>query len=113
MARFFARNLNQTATLWTLNGVDSAGDPTWDSASPRTISVRWEERNDMFINQGGEQEASVSMVVTAEDVSLGDYLFLGTSVAADPKLVDGAYAIKVVEKFPDRKARNFFRRCRL
>ena len=113
MARFFERNLNQTATVWTVNDVDSAGDPTYDSASPRTVACRWEQRNDLFINQGGEQEASVSMVVIAEDLNLGDYLFLGTSVGADPRLVDGAYAIKVAEKIPTRKATAFFRRYRL
>lgn len=113
MARFFERNLKQTATVWTVSGVDSAGDPSFDSASPRTISVRWEDRVDMFINQQGEQEASRSIVVVTESFKVGDFLFLGTSVAADPDGVVGAYQIKQYEEVPDKQGKAFLRRCRL
>lgn len=67
----------------------------------------------MFINQQGEQEASRSIVVVTEELKVGDYLFFGTSVEANPDNVESAYQIKQYESVPDKQGKSFLRRCRL
>lgn len=111
MARFFERNLPQTATVWTATTVDSAGDSSYDP--PRTISVRWEDRTDLLVQEEGEQITSLGIVITPEDLTVGDYLFLGTSISADPRGVDGAFQIKSFKKIPTRSGKAFLRRYTL
>jgi hypothetical protein len=67
----------------------------------------------MLFQQDGEQEVSVGMVVVAEDLAVGDYMFLGTSIASSPIDLEGAYQVKDFQKIPTRNGKNFFRRCRL
>lgn len=88
----------QTATLWELDGYDSAQDPEFSSASPRQINVRWEDRFVNFINQDGEEEAASGFVIVGEDLKAGDWLYLGTSAAADPTTLIGAAEVKGYEK---------------
>lgn len=77
------RYRKQVATLWERDGVDSAGDPTFSSASPRQIDVRWEEQNTVFISEDGEEKNASGFVIVGEDLSAGDYLYLGVSAESD------------------------------
>jgi len=106
---FNIRFAKQTATVWVDNGTDSAGDPTF--ATPRQISVRWEEKLSVILNSDGEQETSVARVYVSEDLKLGDYLFLGTSAASDPIPTIGAYKIKAYGKVPSLTGKKFIRRA--
>jgi len=45
------------------------------------------------------------MVWFNEDVLMGGFLFLGTSVVADPKAVSGAFPIRKFQKVPGVRAR--------
>lgn len=87
------RYRTQTATLWEVDGVDSAGEPTFSSASPRQILVRWEESSTVFIGDNGEELNASSFVIVGEDLSSGDFLYLGTSVASSPFDQEGSLPI--------------------
>lgn len=105
------RNLKQTITLWTFDGLDNTGDPSF--ASPTQISGRWEDRTEKFTNVRGEEVRSRSRVYLSQDVNLGDYLFLGTDVTADPVGVVGAFEVQDFRKTPSINADQFERRALL
>lgn len=99
----------QTATYWACTGVDSAGDRQF--AAPTTLTVKWEDRSDIVIDQDGEEGRSRAVVYLGTDVGVEGYLFLGSSVAADPRTVTGAYLIKEFRKVPTADANDFERRA--
>lgn len=110
---FQARFRKQTATVWKQNGVDSGGDPEFTAASPFTITVRWEERNDNLIGTDGESFMSQAVVYPGIDLVPGDYLYLGTNTTADPTTVTGAFEVKKFEKIPSPSAKKFIRKATL
>ena len=90
---------NQSATYWAASGVDGSGESTW--ATPVAISVRWEEQSEIFIDDRGEQRLGKSVVYTDRSMSRGDYIFLGTSVAADPHDVVNSKIIQDYREIPN------------
>lgn len=118
---FMRRMMKQTATYWGSGSTpyDAYGDANY--AAPITLTpntntgVRWEQRNDFFVDtKTGDQ--SQSRAVVWSDVTLfavDGYLFLGTSVAANPETVIGADRIRHVEKIPDVKNRTFIYKAML
>lgn len=91
-----------TATLWERSGVDSAGDPEFDS--PTIILVRWEQKEVIFHGSDGSEARASHAVHLGQDVDVGDYLYLGTSTQASPKDQAGAISIKDftrIEAFDD------------
>lgn len=93
------RGYKQTATYWGAPTPNGTGGYTY--AAPVTMLVRWEERQQQFNNEQGETLLSNAVVFVPEDVTVGGYLYLGTSGAADPSAVDGAYEIRQMVKIPD------------
>ncbi len=91
--------------------MDSAGDPAFSSGSPSAVTVRWEERNELFTGPDGEERVARAVIYLSVDVEQGDYLFLGTSVAADPRSVRDAFLVKDFRKVPDIRGKNFERRA--
>jgi len=101
--------LNQTATHWASGGVDSAGD--FSFGSPTSRSVRWEVKSEEFYADNGETLVSSSVVYLSVDVSVGDYLFLGTSVVSDPRSVTGVKEVKGFAKIPSLDGLKFQRKA--
>ena len=101
--------LNQTATHWASDGVDSAGD--FSFGSPTSRSVRWEVKSEEFYGDNGETLTSDSVVYLSVDVGVGDYLFLGTSVVSNPKSVTGAKEVKGFAKIPSVDGAKFQRKA--
>lgn len=91
--------LNTTATLWRWSDTDEYSDPVFDS--PIEISVRWEDRNEIFYDEMGNQRRSRSVVYTDQDVSYGDFLYKGSTVTVDPKSVDGSKQVQSVQAVND------------
>ena len=110
MSPFTTRKLNQTATLWETDGIDSAGDPSFSSASPTAITVRWEDRVEKFLGSDGEERIARSVIYVREDMEPGDYIFLGTETTEDPRSVRNAFLILDFSKIPDIKSKNFERK---
>lgn len=106
---FFTRHLKQTATLWELDGIDVDGDPSFASGCPRQISCRWEKRNEIFYSSNGEERQSKAVVMVAEDIDEGSYLYLGTSAAESPVGLYGAFIVRGFNKIPDLSGEEFER----
>lgn len=92
------RHLHQDATYWALNAIDGSFDPSF--SSPSALKVRWENRTMKFIDVKGAERDSRAIVYLSTDVALGDYLFEGTSAAADPTTVDGAFEVRDFRTVP-------------
>ena len=82
-----------------------------ETGSPSTINVRWEERTELFTGPDGEEQVARGVIYLAADVEKGDYIFLGTSVVADPRSLANAFIIKDFQKTPDIKGKNFERKA--
>lgn len=96
------RHLNQTLTYWppaAAGATNIYGKPA--SGSPVQYSCRWEDRSEQIQGKGGEQFVSKSRVFLNEQVEIDGYVYLGTSAASDPSLVDGAQEIQQVARQPD------------
>lgn len=92
-------DLNQTATYWARQGTDGLGGYAY--AAPVTIACRWQNTNDMFRDQQGREVVSAAVVYVDREMAIGDYLYLGTSAAADPKSVSGSEEIRGYNTSPD------------
>lgn len=103
--RWYDRALKQTVTVWEPGSKDEWGKVTW--STPVTISARWEERREEFLNDRGQIEVSQAVVNTNTSVSTGAWVFLGTSTASDPTTVSGAFPVKRSQKIPSLNAKDF------
>ena len=108
-----SHNLKDTAVYW--------GSPTPDGWGGRTfadgieIDVRWEDRQEMFVDPAGREIRSQAVVYTDRDLALGGYLYLGTlhdlsSDTAAPETMDDAMEIKKIEKVPSLKIDRYIRK---
>ena len=91
--------LNQTATYWAKASKDGFGKLTF--SAPVAINVRWQGKQELFVNSQGKEELSQSVIYLGQDVGNDDYLYLGTSVITNPALVTGAYPVKAFSKTVD------------
>lgn len=95
--------LNQTAVYWGTPVATGYGGYSY--ASPVEISVRWEDRQELFINIRGQEELSRAIVYAEQDVSIGGYMYLGEesdldSSHDDPEVIDGAFRIEAFYNVP-------------
>ena len=94
----FSTKLNQTAVYWAPAASDEYGNSTHETGEE--ITVRWEDRVDLFVNAQGEDEHSQAVVYGTDLVVVDGYLYLGTlaSLTAqqqlDPTIVRGAYRVR-------------------
>lgn len=107
--------LNQTAVYWANPVSDGVGGRTFDD--PVEMSVRWEDRAELFLLRGtGEEVVSQAIVYAAVDVDIGGYLFLGTladmtsAQEGDPMNTDDAREIRSLGKSPDIRASTTLRK---
>lgn len=89
----------QTATYWATPVADGYGGHTF--TAPVSLTVRWEERTERFINPQGDPEYSRAIVILGQDVTVGGFLYLGSSAEADPTDVQNAFRIRAFEKVPN------------
>ena len=68
--------LKQTAVYWPFESVDGFGIKV--VGSPIEIKVRWEDRNEEFLDSQSETQMSNAVVCVDRDVTLGGILMLGT-----------------------------------
>ncbi|MHA1809367.1 MAG: hypothetical protein ACTSYH_03540 [Candidatus Heimdallarchaeaceae archaeon] len=104
-SRSYSRSLGQTAVYWGSPTVNGWGTTTFDD--PVEIDVRWEERQELFIDVDGNEVRSRAIVYAEQDVDLDGYLYLGdlddlgSAEEADPTQVSGAWSVRRFDKFPD------------
>lgn len=101
----------QTATYWALSGNDGFGGRSF--SSPSSISVFWQDVQQKYMDVSGEEKVSKAKVFLEQDVTVGSYLYLGTSAVTSPYDVAGAYEIKSFSKIPSLDASEFERKALL
>ena len=89
---------NQDVTYWAKSGKDASGDPSF--ATPVAIKARWEERAVAFTNFRGEAGSSMALAFLGQTVTIGGFLFLGTSAVASPFSVVGSLEIQGISDVP-------------
>jgi hypothetical protein len=99
MTHIAERGLLQDATAWVV-APDGAGGDTF--SAPVAVKCRWEDRAEKFVGPlDRDEHISMAVVYVDRNLAVGDYLFQGVSVAANPSLVAGAYKIRRFDKTPD------------
>ena len=98
----------QDVTHWIAAPSGFGGDTF---STPVTIEGRWEERAELFRTPEGEESVSNAIAYLASDVSLGDYLFLGISIVADPTTLAETFQVRQFHKTPDLRRLSFERRA--
>jgi hypothetical protein len=108
---FLSFGLNQECTHWAVTGTDGYNRPTF--SAPRQIKCRWEDRVEKIQNDEGVEVLSRSRIFLEDDLTMGDYLFLGISDNPDPREVPGAYRVMAMRKTPGLFAEDFERKAYL
>ena len=102
--------LPNTVTYWGSLVADGRGGYTF--AAPVACDGRWEDTNEIFINQSAEEETSKAVIFIDRDLDIGGYVALGDQTAySDPLQVTGAYRIKGFAKIPDIKSNYYVRKA--
>lgn len=95
MANFPHKRYYQTATHWTITQ-DRFGGYTF--SAPTTFICRWEDKTDEFMDANGRQAISRAFVYTERELELEDYLYLGSTAAADPETVTPKHKVAQVRR---------------
>ncbi len=98
----FGPEKTQTITYWAGSGFGNDGSTSF--AAPSSIKGRWEDRSEKFMSSLQSEEISTAVVFLDQDVSPGDYLYLGTSTQTNPLLLSDAHKVEGFSKIPDLRA---------
>ena len=113
-SKMLTAQLNQTAVYWSNPQSDGAGGRTFDE--PVEISVRWADRQELFIDMQAREQTSRAVVHVATDLVVGGYLDLGTladlssAEEGEPLSISSAYEIRAFSKIPNVKGDQFVRK---
>lgn len=109
-----ANLLKQVAVYWGDPSSDGYGGRTFDD--PVEINVRWQDRQELFVDAQGREQTSRAVVYVATDLNIGGYLYLGaladlsSAEEGDPLSISTAYEIRSISKTPDIGADRFARK---
>lgn len=94
----FTRNYKEDVTIW----IATQGFAGFTFSAPIVVKGRWEQKAIMFRTPEGNEEASEATVyIRDQDVSVGDWIFLGISAASDPTQLPTARRVRQFHKTPD------------
>jgi hypothetical protein len=94
-----SNNYRQTATYWAAPVSDGYGGNTF--TAPKSLKVRWEEKQEQFTDPEGKINISKAVVWVPSDVTVGGYLMLGSSTQASPDVEHESYRIMQFVKTPN------------
>ena len=109
---FMSENYVQAITHWMRSSTkDVYGKYTY--SSPLVFLGRWEDKNELRTDIDGREIVARSRVWVPFDVSIGDYLMLGSFLPGDtdPTIVSGAFEVKDFVKVPGFDAVEFERKA--
>ena len=98
------RNLRQTITYWAPTNRDAYGKTQF--AAPVQLQARWEDKVQVIQNQRGQEVVSKARVYLSEGIETFGYMYLGSSNATDPMVLEGAQEIQLVGMVPDLRSLN-------
>lgn len=115
---YLTKMLKQDIVYWAFSSRDEYGTEIF--AAPVEIKGRWEKSNEKFLDGDGNEVVSSSVVFLTQDVSEGDWVFLGkiadiasSEGSTDPVVVTGAEEVRRFNKTPDHKGTSFERKALL
>lgn len=88
----YTRNMKQTATYWAPGALDGYGNVSF--AAPVEVKVRWQDKSELFRGDDAQEYTSSAVVYPAQELEKKGYLYLGSSVVADPRDVEGSREIR-------------------
>lgn len=91
MANLVTKYLTDSVTYWLKSGVNLEGNPTW--GSPVTVSARWIERDDIFVDTNGRERRSTTQIYCETKLPIGTRVYLGTSLSGFPE--NDAFEVKM------------------
>ncbi len=97
----------QDATRWFVIGNNEYNEKAFSDAT--ALKVRWEEKIQKMITPKGEEITSMAVVYSLIDITIGDFLFLGSSIAADPRTLN-SHQVLLTEKIPNLRGTKFVRK---
>ncbi len=95
---WYTRRLVQTITYWLPVYSGGWNEPT--SFTRSIISGRWEDKIIKFVDDGGNERDARAIIYVSQAVKTTGYLYLGTSVASDPRDVVNAFPVRKIEQYP-------------
>jgi len=94
------RKMIHDAVCWGSPTPDGFGRHTF--GTPTNNKVRWQDTQELFIDDTGSEVLSVAVVFLTCDIDLGAYLWKGTTSSsayvADPQQLSGAYPVRRKER---------------
>lgn len=114
-SKMLTNQLKQTAVYWGNPQSDGYGGRTFDDAVE--ISVRWADRQEMFVDTQARERVSRAVVYAAIDLMVGGYLYLGeladlsSAEEGDPLSISTAYEIRAFSKTPNVRGDQFVRKA--
>lgn len=99
----------QDAVYWPLEGRDDFNSPEY--GNPVDVVCRWEDVNEAFTDDKGEERQSKAKVYTDIIVEPGGLMMLGTieelEYFNEPFKNEGVYEIQRFDRLPNLKAKEF------
>lgn len=95
---WYSRHLKQTVTYWGPPNKDAWGDQTYPS--PATMAGHWHEQVQTIADNQGALFNSHAVIHVESNIDSDGFIYLGSTSAANPRLVRGAERIQRAEKFP-------------
>jgi hypothetical protein len=111
------RKLNQTAVYWAPLAPGNDGNVTWGAGAE--ISVRWENKREVFTNFEGEEKTSSAIVYSNGDETtqvengrlyLGELTDLTAPQQANPEIVLNSFRIQQSLLSPNVRATQHLRK---
>ena len=93
LAALLKQNITSRAATPSARGGYTYGTPV-------ALIGRWEDKSEVFFDPTGNQLVSRAIVYLTTLVYAEDYLYLGTSVAANPTAATGAQRVRMVQAAP-------------
>lgn len=99
---FLKSSYREEITYWAPTGRDD-GFGKKVLASPVSFKARWVDEQEQILDSKGMQTISKAKVFVddAQSVEIDGFLYPGVSFAADPRGVDGAFQVMMVNRVPD------------
>ncbi len=109
------RMRKQLAVYWSSPVKDGFGGASFDA--PVEIKVRWEQKQELFIDDSGNEVRSQAVIYPGQDLGIGGYLYLGEvndldSTVMEPEDVTtgNVYEIRASSISPNRKGTSYVRK---
>lgn len=98
------KHLRETATWWDVSTRNNRGEPAF--AAPVTIKCRWEDVQERFVTDAGEERVSRARVFVDRAMPRGSRLYRGDTDETEPEALEGTFLVRQYRQIPDLRNPN-------